>query len=38
VRKRLASMSAPAERARDAAGFISTVLTAAYPCTQPRAE
>jgi Rap1a immunity proteins len=38
VRKRLASMSAPAERKRDAAGFIGTALAAAYPCKQPRAE
>jgi Rap1a immunity proteins len=35
VKRRLAALGAPAERARDAAGFIGAVLTAAFPCTKP---
>jgi Rap1a immunity proteins len=35
VKRRLAALGAPAERARDAAGFIGAVLAAAFPCTKP---
>lgn len=38
LQRRLASLSAPAEREREAAGFIAAVLAAAFPCTKPPAQ
>jgi len=34
LKRKLATLSAPAERERDAAGFIGAVLAASFPCTK----
>lgn len=38
VKRRLAALGAPAERERDAAGFIGAALARAFPCTKPPAQ